>query len=139
MKQPAHSASVASMLMRRASISTSVAWLACLSACTTDPTEGYSFNSTYDESIRTVAVPVFNNSTFEAGLDAQLTEAIIKEIQRTTKWTVVSTGTADATLSGSLTGADLGTLSRAPFTGLAQEQIVTLRIEIGRASCRERV
>ena len=49
---------------------------------------------TYDESIRTVAVPVFNNSTFEAGLDAQLTEAIIKEIQRTTKWTVVSTGTS---------------------------------------------
>lgn len=117
------------MRRRRATIPISIALLACLSACTTDPNKGYSFNSTYDESIRTVAVPVFNNSTFEAGLDAQLTEAIIKEIQRTTKWTVVSTGTADATLSGTLTSADLGTLSRAPFTGLTQEQIVTLRID----------
>ncbi len=100
-----------------------------MTACSTDATKGYSFSSTYDESIRTVAVPVFGNETFEAGLDAQVTEAIIKEIQRTTKWTVVSTGAADATLSGTLTAADLGTLSRAPFTGLTQEQIVTLRVD----------
>lgn len=100
-----------------------------LASCTSDPTKGYSYNSTYDDSIRTVAVPVFNNATFEAGLDAQLTEAIIKEIQRTTRWNVVSSGTADATLTGTLLSADLGTLSRAPITGLTQEQIVTLRVD----------
>jgi hypothetical protein len=128
--------SAASSITRRAGAAIGVALgvtpivlLACLPACSTDPTKGYSFNSTFDESIRTVAVPVFNNSTFEAGLDAQLTEAIIKEIQRTTKWTVVSTGTADATLSGTLTSANLARSAAPPFTGLTQEQIVTLRID----------
>ncbi|MBL8760864.1 MAG: hypothetical protein JNL50_06115 [Phycisphaerae bacterium] len=115
--------------LRSASRALALAVLVALPACSTDPTKGYSFSSTHDESIRTVAVPIFNNSTFEAGLDAQLTEAIIKEIQRTTRWTVVSSGAADATLSGSLLAADLGTLSRAPVTGLTQEHIVTLRVD----------
>ena len=56
MKQPVRSLSFASLLTRRAAITLNAALLACLSACTTDPTKGYSFNSTYDESIRTVAV-----------------------------------------------------------------------------------
>ena len=37
----------------------------------------------------TIAVPVFDNTTFSHGVEVELTEAIVKEVQRTTKWRVV--------------------------------------------------
>lgn len=100
-----------------------------LPGCSSDPKEGYSFRSAHDESIRTVAVPIFENTTFSSGAETQITEAIIKEIQRSTRWTVVSSSTSDATLNGTLTSSQLRRLASAPVTGLSQEYGVEYRVD----------
>lgn len=110
---------------------TLVALAACVCpvGCSSDPKEGYSFKSAHDESIRTVAVPIFENTTFSSGAEAQITEAIIKEVQRSTRWTVVSSGSSDATLQGTLTSSQLRRLASAPVTGLSQEYGVEYRVD----------
>lgn len=102
---------------------------AFLPACSSDPAQGYSFKSLYAENVRTIAVPVFDNQSFSTGLEMELTEAIIKEIQRTTHWAVVTPTEADTTLSGSITGADMRRLTADSKTGLVEELTVELRVD----------
>ncbi len=98
----------------------------CLGGCAVDPSRGYSFASTYDRNIRTIAVPIFQNETYSSGLEVRLTEAIIKEIQRSTPWRVVRNSNAATTLSGRLTHVDVFQLTRQRETGLVQEEAVKL-------------
>ncbi|MEX2218613.1 MAG: LPS assembly lipoprotein LptE [Phycisphaerales bacterium] len=95
------------------------------------PACGYSFNQARPTSARTVAVPVFRNDTFTHGLEAHLTDAVIKEIQRRTPWVVTSAGgsAAQSTLSGTITAAELRALSTSSRTGLVQEQAFELTID----------
>jgi Lipopolysaccharide-assembly len=86
---------------------------------------GYSWTSPYDTSIRSVAVPMFENQTFSPGLEVDVTDAVIKQIQRRTPWRVVTSG-ADATLNGRITSSKLRQLSIAPGSGLVQEMAVEL-------------
>ncbi len=102
--------------------------LAPLSACASDPTRGYALGSAYDDSIRTIAVPIFQNNTIERGLETSLTDAIIKQIQTRTPWRIARPDNADTTLTGALTQHRLSQLSQTPGTGLVQEQGVTLSI-----------
>jgi hypothetical protein len=75
-------------------------------------------------------VPVFDNQTFFTGVETQLTDAIVKEIQRHTPWAVVSGGTsAQTTLSGSITNADLRSLATSSQTGLVQEMAFELTVD----------
>ncbi len=82
---------------------------------------GYSFSDAYRTDIRTIAVPMFRNSSFSHGLEITLTDAIIKEIHRTTPWRVAPADSAETTLSGSIDAADLRRLSRGSETGMVQE------------------
>ena len=100
-----------------------------LAACAADPKEGYSFTSSYDSTIRTVAVPIFQNPTYSHGLEVELTDAIIKEIQRSTPWRVAPEGAANSTLTGTLTNSRLRRLSTGRDTGLAQELSVELTVD----------
>ncbi len=114
----------------RRALAATVALATCLlSGCASDPKEGYAFKSAHDESIRTVSVPIFENTTFSGGAETQITEAIIKEIQRSTRWTVVSSTSSDATLKGTLTSSQLRRLASAPFTGLTQEYGVEYKVD----------
>ena len=97
--------------------------------CSADPTQGYSFTHSHDETVRTVAVPMFQNPTFSRGLEIELTDAIIKEIQAKTPWRVTSEGTANTTLSGTLTDSRLRRLSIGRDTGYAQEIAVELTVD----------
>lgn len=99
-----------------------------LAACSSDPTRGYSFKSTYQGG-RTVAVPVWENQTYSQGLEVALTQAIVSEIQRTTPWLVVPPDRADTVLSGVLTQSQLRPLSTARGTGLVQELAVALSVD----------
>lgn len=82
---------------------------------------GYTFTDAYRTDVRTVAVPVFENSTYSHGLEFILTDALIKEIHRTTPWRVAPTDAADTILSGTITSAEMRRLSRGRETGMAQE------------------
>lgn len=100
-----------------------------LGSCASDPREGYSFSSPHDESVKTVAVEVFENDTFSTGIEAELSEAIAKEIMRTTKWRIASTRLADTVLSGTVTTSELKPLSSDQQTGLVQEMGVRLTVD----------
>lgn len=96
--------------------------------CAADPSRGYSFASTYPAGIRTVAVPIFQNTTFNRGVEIELTDAVVKQIQSTTPWRVVSADRADAVLTGAVVDAQLRTLTTDRVTGLSQEVAVILSV-----------
>lgn len=100
-----------------------------LPACSSDPTSGYSTAPVYTSKVSTVAVPIFDNTTFSKGLEAELTDAIIKEIQRTTPWVVVQNPTAGSTLSGRIISSSMKTLSATQQTGYVQELSVELVVD----------
>lgn len=102
-----------------------------LGACASDPTSGYAFASSYREDVSTIAVPIFENSTYDHGLGALLTDALIKEIHRSTPWRVTPADRADTTLRGVITDADLRSLRTNPTSGLVQElaYVITVSFE----------
>jgi len=103
--------------------------VATLSACSSDPTKGYSFESAHDSSIKTVAVPIFTNDTFHHGVELTLTEDIIKQIQRQTPWRITSAANADAVLTGSIKGVNLRALSTRTGSGFVQEMAVQVTVD----------
>lgn len=68
---------------------------------------GYSVRPPYNREIRTVYVPIFRSLTFRRDLNLMLSEAVCKEIERTTPYKVVGTPEgADSTLTGEVVFAD---------------------------------
>jgi outer membrane lipopolysaccharide assembly protein LptE/RlpB len=112
-----------------------LAWLAAslaalmLGACASDPNQGYSFQSTYPENVHSVSVPIFDNYTFDTGVETELTDAIIKELQRSTDLRVVQGGNAESQLKGVVTKSELRRLSTQRGSGYVQEESVTLTID----------
>lgn len=102
-----------------------------IAGCATDPHRGYSFaTSTMPEGVRSVSVPVFGNTTMQPGVEAQLTEAIVKQVQATTPLRVVQRADgADSTLAGVVTDVQMHRLSLASGTGLVQEVALTLTVD----------
>lgn len=100
-----------------------------LLSCATNPETGYSFASSHDTTIRTVHVPMFKNPTFQRGLEVELTDAIIKEIQRSTPWKVADGSVAETSLSGTITGATMRQLTTNRDSGLAQELSFTITVD----------
>jgi hypothetical protein len=100
-----------------------------LGSCASDPSEGYSFSSSHATNIATVHVPMFKNPTFHRGLEVELTDAIIKEIQRTTPWKVASDSVAETSLGGTITDVSMRRLSSNRDSGLAQELAVSITVD----------
>ena len=96
--------------------------------CASSPNQGYAFDSTFDESINTIAIPIFRNETTSRGIEVQLTEAIMKQVSQRTPWRLTPSDRADTTLVGVVTGTTLRALSDDPQTGLVQEQAVQITI-----------
>ncbi|WP_169972835.1 LPS assembly lipoprotein LptE [Tautonia rosea] len=64
---------------------------------------GYSLRAPFDESIRTVYVPIFRSFSFRDDLNIRLQEELIKEIENRTTYRVVdSPEKADTILSGTV-------------------------------------
>jgi hypothetical protein len=64
---------------------------------------GYTTQPNYDTSIKTVRVPIFQNTTFYRGLEFDLTRAVIKAIERDTPYKVVNGEcNADTELTGKI-------------------------------------
>jgi len=97
--------------------------------CASDPRSGYSSESTFPAGIQTVSVDVFDNYSTTPGVETSLTEAVIKEIQRSSGMRVVAQGRADSTLRGVVTSVSLRRLSLEPTTGMVQELAVTVTID----------
>lgn len=65
---------------------------------------GYRFGSSnlFRPDVRTVHVPVFESDSFRKYLGERLTEAIVKQIELTSHYKVVSAAEADSVLSGAI-------------------------------------
>ncbi len=97
-----------------------------LSACSS--TGRYTTGTNFDDSIKTIAVPIFQNDTLQRGLEIQLAESLNKQIRARTPWTLSKSDRAETSLVGVITSHSLAQLSQAPRTGLVQEQTVQITI-----------
>ncbi|GAB4544138.1 MAG: hypothetical protein Tsb0013_01030 [Phycisphaerales bacterium] len=103
-----------------------IALASILSGCA-----GYAIESSYNTDIKTLYLPIFDNTTFAYGLEAELTEAIAKEIHRVTPWRVTSNPGADTELRGAIIRVEKRQLSSDGVSGLVQElaSVVTVSFE----------
>lgn len=97
--------------------------------CSSDPSQGYSFTSTFREDVTSISVPIFQNTTFARGLEVELTEAVVAELHKSTSWRIVQEETAQTTLRGTLTSSDLRKFSTARDSGLVEELGVSLTVD----------
>ncbi|MEM1330897.1 MAG: LptE family protein [Planctomycetota bacterium] len=99
-----------------------------LTGCAADPARGYSTKPLEGETLRSVHVELFDNRTREPGLEAELTEMVIKEIQRTTGFAVTDAGSATSTLSGSIDRYRGRRLSVQRGTGFVEELMTEVTV-----------
>ena len=89
---------------------------------------GYRANELYDTSYRTVSVPIFDNRSFEQGVEFDLTEALVKEIELRTPYKVTTSDRADTMLKGTILSVARSTLSRTYEGAIPQEVQVAVSV-----------
>lgn len=128
---------VAGCKMRDDRPSRSVTWpvdrglaLLVLMVCSAFPSGcGYAVGSPYSAEIRSIYVPTFQSSSNRRGLEFQLTEAVIKQIQMRTPFRLVDEDAADTRLTGRLISADKSVLGVNGYSD-ARELQVNLVVEV---------
>jgi hypothetical protein len=111
------------------SVKLATAWLVllmamlCLTGC------GYSHKTLYPADVNSVRVDIFNNRTFYRGMEFDLTEALIKEIELRTPYKAISTDGADTVLEGTIVNVSQHLLSRRRRGGLPQEMEIQLMVD----------
>src|SRR5947199_10161411 len=103
-----------------------------LSACNWDGhinVLGYTTQPMYDLGICTVRVPIFKNFTLRRGLEFQLTEAVVREIESKTPYKVVQDCDADTESIGTIVGRSKAVVN---YNQLAEtrEAQTTLSVEV---------
>jgi len=76
-------------------------WLALGGVCLVSGC-GYAVGHAFDPEIRTVYVPIFTNQTNRRNIEYQLTEAVQKQIQTRSPFTLVHQDEADTRLTGAI-------------------------------------
>jgi hypothetical protein len=91
---------------------------------------GYTTRPNYDEGIRTVYVPIFENQTFYRHLEWWLTQAVVREIETKTPYKVISDRCrADTELTGSIVAVTKNILNRNQLNEIREgEQVLTVGI-----------
>jgi hypothetical protein len=85
--------------------------------------------SLYPLEVRTVYVPMFQSNSFRRNLGERLTEAVVKEIETSTPYKVVSDPNADSVLSGRIVGETKQVLVPS-LSGDPRESQVGMRVEV---------
>lgn len=97
--------------------------MVCLTGC------GYSHKTLYPTDVSSVQVNIFNNRTFYRGMEFDLTEAVIKEIELRTPYKAISTDGADTVLEGTIVNVSQHLLSRRRRGGLPQEMEIQMMVD----------
>jgi hypothetical protein len=101
-----------------------------VAGCASDPTQGYSMSSPYPTGVSTVAVRVFENDTYDRGVEFELADALVKEIEARTPYRVTSARGADTILTGRIRTVERDQLSKSPLTGLSEEVMLSVTIDL---------
>ena len=117
--------------MRCATVGVIVIGAAILSlGCSISASEGYVFDTGFRRDIRSIATPMFENRTFEHGVEARLAEALAKELNRVTPYAVTSSvAEADSTITGVIKVVHRRQLSVNRDSGLGQEMAIEIVID----------
>lgn len=95
----------------------------CIAGC------GYTHKTVFPTDVRSVQVSMFENRTFYRGLEFDLTEALIKEIELRTPYKAVSNDAADTTLKGTIINVKQVVASRRRSGGLPQEMELQVTVD----------
>jgi hypothetical protein len=95
---------------------------------TADGSPGPTSRSLYRDDVRTVAVPIFTNRSFERNLEFDLSKAIVNYMESNTPYKVAPKERADTILEGEITFVDINTVSDSALTATPQEQLMTIRV-----------
>ncbi len=89
---------------------------------------GYTARSLYPEKYHSVAVPIFDNNTYVTGIERDITDALIKEIQKRTPYAVQNNESAETELSGTITAVEKTRLNRSRGSGLVREMLLSVTV-----------
>ena len=103
--------------------------LMLVTGCETDPSKGWVLGTTYNTDIKTIAIPVVQNDTFDREVGYLLTNALIREVETRTPWRVTGETVADTLLDVTITDVKLRALSQSRLTKLDQEVAVQLTVD----------
>lgn len=90
---------------------------------------GYTVGNGFQSEVRSVHVPIFKSKSFRRGIEYQLTEAVIKQIQLRTPFKITSEEDADTRLVGTINDVKKTVLGRNQFND-ARELNVTYIVNI---------
>ena len=107
-----------------------VAMALSAAGCSGDPSAGYTMRSPYRGGIKTVAIPIANRGkdVYRRELEMQLTEAVQKQVELSTRYKVTSRGKADTLLEMTIVKIDQRPLSFNTDTGLPREKEIRMTI-----------
>lgn len=91
---------------------------------------GYSNKSLHPDSVRTVYVDMFQTREFRRGIEFQLTEALRKEIERSTPYKNAAKNRADTLIEGEVLAWKENAIAKDFVTDRAREIIGTLDIRV---------
>ncbi|MDR1385476.1 MAG: LPS assembly lipoprotein LptE [Planctomycetaceae bacterium] len=80
-------------------------------------------NKLYNQEIKTVYVPMFENNTYRRNLGERLTEAVVRKIEQRTPYKVVHRKTADSILTGKLSNERQTVTLTDDYAGTRQKKV----------------
>ena len=84
---------------------------------------GYTNQSLYPQDVQSICIEMFDNESFQRGVEYELTDALAKRIEAQTPYKIVSDkDRADAVISGKITSAATAVLTAERQTGRALEK-----------------
>ncbi|BAM04669.1 LPS assembly lipoprotein LptE [Phycisphaera mikurensis] len=92
-----------------------------LAAAAALPGCGYSSRGLYPAGVQTIALPLFDNQTYERGLESDLGEALVKQVVTRTPYRVADGSVAQSTLTGTIRRAARRSLALTRTGGVPEE------------------
>jgi hypothetical protein len=89
---------------------------------------GYQWKSLYRTDVHTVCVPIFETKDFHRGVEFQVSDALVHEIEAFTPYKVVARDHADTILEGEVVSVRTRPLSYSQQSGAPQEQLASVTV-----------
>lgn len=98
------------------------------SGCASD-SSGYTNGALYSKKYRSIALPIFKNSSTDRAISFQLADALVKEVESATPYKVSSEARADTVLRGTISNVNLSMLSQSLGTRLTEEMAIKVTVD----------
>jgi hypothetical protein len=103
--------------------------LLCVALAGCEGSKGWNTGAKLPSKYRSIAVPVFANTTYDRQIGYHLTEALQKRLQQASPYAIMGEGSADTVLRGKVTKVDIKQISQSLGTGLSEEVGYTVTMD----------